>query len=58
MPVRQIEDVPLALEDGNEKGCAEGIGVKKSAQLGPPVAQVPRDFVDSFSATGCGDWLN
>lgn len=42
MPVGEVENVPLSLEDWNEKGGAEMVGVQEASQLDSPVAQVFR----------------
>lgn len=45
VPVGQVEDVALALEDGDEEGRAEKVGVEEAGELGAPGGELLGDAV-------------
>lgn len=58
MPVRQVEDVALALEDGDQLRDAEQVGVQKAGQVAAPAGQVVSNLCRQSCALVGGDGLD
>jgi hypothetical protein len=43
VPIRQVQNIPLALEDGHKKRSTEEISIEEAGQFGTPVSQLLRD---------------